>query len=76
MNPIISRSTDTLSIQGGICIQQQHLAEWSRVLTAEAFAYLFREATKDNHKARDGYDICRGDSLLQIIYKFKNKMVD
>lgn len=75
MNPNTSRHNDTFSIASGICIQQQRLAEWSRVLTAEAFAYLFREATKDNHKARDGYDICRGDSLQQIINNFMNKMV-
>lgn len=70
MNPEITRAA--LSIESGICIQLQQLVSWSRVLTTEAFVHLFREATKDNHKARDGYDICRGDKLLIIIQNFKN----
>lgn len=57
------------STGAGIAVQQRQLAQWSRVLNAETFLQLFREATKNNDKARSGFDVCRGDSLDAIVNK-------
>lgn len=64
----------TLSVSQGIAIQFEGLTMWSRVLNAEAFVHLFREATKDNDKACSGYDVCRGDALVNIVRKIARSM--
>lgn len=73
MKPDHSSHSHELTIEAGIAIQSQQLARWASVLNAEAFAALFIAATKDNHKARTGYDICRGDSLTGIIYQLQQR---
>jgi hypothetical protein len=57
------------SIPEGIAIQTTDLARWESVLTPEAFAKVFREATQNNAKAKSGYDICRGDGITHIVIK-------
>ena len=71
MNPTYQTSPFDVpfSANAGIAIQQRQLAQWSQVLNAETFLQLFREATKNNGKARSGYDVCRGDTLDAIVNK-------
>jgi len=38
------------------------------VLTAEAFHKLYQLVTKDNDKAKSGYDVVRGDSISMILH--------
>ena len=61
-------SSSTLSIGDGIRIQQEQLARWASVLTADAFHKLYRLVTASNDKATSGYDIVRGDRITEILH--------
>jgi len=61
--------TPDFSPQEGLAIQTTDLTRWASVLTPEAFLKVFQEATQDNAKATTGYDICRGDSITQIVLR-------
>jgi hypothetical protein len=56
------------SVGTGISFQQQQLSQWASVLTAEAFHKLYQLVTKDNDKAKSGYDVVRGDSISMILH--------
>jgi hypothetical protein len=58
------------TIEHGIKVQQAQLNEWKTVLTPEAYAALEEYAIRDNDKAVDGYDICRGTSLSSFIQQY------
>lgn len=57
-----------LSVVGGITYQEQHLAQWKSVLKPEVYERLEAIATKDNDKAKTGYDIVRGQDLDTIVH--------
>lgn len=52
-----------LSVERGIEIQSQHLAEWKQLLLPEVYEWLEKKAVKDNHLAKDGFAIRRGSDL-------------
>ena len=51
------------TVEDGIEVQNQHLSKWKTVLITEAYDALEEYAKRNNDKAKDGYDICRGVSL-------------
>jgi hypothetical protein len=55
-------------ISDAVRIQQQQLSRWAAVLTAEAFAKLYRLVTTSNDKATSGHDIVRGDRITEILH--------
>lgn len=68
-----SSSYPAFSIHDGLTLQSRDLAQWKKVLTAEAYAFVFAETTKNNTNAKDGYDILRGNSIHEIIGNFMSK---
>lgn len=66
-NDHTSSSCAEFPVAAGLQLQIEHLTQWAKVLNANAFHHLYQQATKDNHKARNGYDICRGDQLREIV---------
>lgn len=59
--------TTDFPVHEGIAIQAANLAQWDRRLKPETFQKVFEQATKGNHMAKSGYDICRGDAITEII---------
>lgn len=59
--------TFEFTVEQGIRVQRQQLAEWKSVLRPEAYDALVEYATRDNARAKDGHDICRGTSLSGFI---------
>lgn len=55
------------TIQHGIDVQNDHLEEYKTILNDETYNALVAFAIKDNDKAKDGYDICRGYQLSNFI---------
>jgi hypothetical protein len=62
--------TIEFTVEQGISIQRAHLNEWKTVLTPEAYVALEEYATRDNDKAVDGLDICRGEALRNFIQQY------
>lgn len=60
------------SVADGIRIQQQHLEQWKLLLKPDVYANLVLYAERDNGKARDGYDICRGTDLNNYLLNYKH----
>lgn len=56
------------TLEQGLEVQRKQLDEFKSVLTVGAFAALEREATKDNHKATDGFDVVRGNQLDEALH--------
>ena len=64
----------TFSIEEGIACQTYDLRLWKSVLTEDSYNRLEVIAKENNHTATSGYDICRGQSLYEIICnKIMNK---
>ena len=55
------------TVEEGIMIQNEQLAQWKTVLIDEVYAALEEYATRNNHKAKCGYDICRGSDMSSYI---------
>lgn len=60
-----------LSIEEGIKIQDEHLADWELKLNKKVYDALLKYAKKDNEKAKTGFDIVRGQSLATFVQNFK-----
>lgn len=60
-----------LSVEDGIKIQDENLADWKLKLNKEVYDALFKYAKKDNEKARSGFDIARGQTLTTFVQNFK-----
>jgi hypothetical protein len=60
-------STFEFTVEQGIRVQRQQLAEWKSVLRPEAYDALVEYATRDNARAKDGHDIYRGTSLSGFV---------
>jgi len=52
-----------LTVERGIEIQTEQLIKWEKVLKPEIYSSLVKHVTKDNHKAVNGYQICRGSDM-------------
>jgi hypothetical protein len=52
-----------LSVERGIQIQNEHLAQWKKVLKENVYNELVEWATSTNGEAKTGYDIRRGQYL-------------
>jgi hypothetical protein len=64
-----------LSVEEGIKIQTRQLEDWRTKLNHETYFALFVYATSKNNQAKDGFDICRGNSLDVFIKNFKPKNI-
>ena len=62
------------TVEQGIAVQREHLAEWKTILKSKAYKALEQYATKDNDKAMNGYDICRGTSLDNFMANYAAKL--
>lgn len=59
------------TIEEGIKMQDEHLAEWKLKLKEEVYNFLFLRAKRDNGNAKDGYDIFRGQDILNFVINYK-----
>jgi hypothetical protein len=57
-------------VEDGIRIQSYQLDRWKTVLIPEAYNMLLEYATRNNHTAVSGYDICRGTELDNYIHNY------
>jgi len=62
--------TIEFTVEQGIKVQQAHLNEWKTILTPDAYAALEEYATRDNDKASNGQDICRGAALSSFVQQY------
>lgn len=59
--------TNEFTIEDGIAIQAEQLAQWKTVLIPEVYEALEEYSKRNNHKAKCGYDICRGSDMSSYI---------
>lgn len=64
------------TVEDGITIQTEQLERWKAVLLPEVYTALEEYTTRDNNKAKSGYDICRGTDITTYIssYTFGNRL--
>lgn len=55
--------------ENGIKIQTDQLQIWESVLKEEAFIKLQKEVQSTNGEAEDGFDICRGEEIDNILIR-------
>jgi len=55
------------TVEDGIKIQAEQLSHWKKILIPEVYAALEEYATRDNNKAKKGYEVCRGVRLDSYI---------
>jgi hypothetical protein len=55
------------TVEAGIEVQAQDLKRWKRILKSSVYDKLEAYALKDNHKAKDGYQIARGIDLSNYV---------
>ena len=55
------------TIEQGLQVQTRQLNEWKSLLKSKVFEKLKKEVIKDNHLAKDGFDIVRGNSIDNIL---------
>lgn len=60
------------SVEDGIKIQRAQLNHWKSVLKEHVYNELERFATKNNHMAKTGYEICRGSEMDAFVHNYKN----
>lgn len=58
------------TIELGLEIQAKQLAEWKSILLPEVYEALYEYATRKNHEAKLGYDVCRGTDLSTYIANY------
>ena len=58
---------ENFTIEQGLQVQTIQLNEWKSLLKSKVFEKLKKEVTKDNHLAKDGFDIVRGNSIDNIL---------
>ena len=56
------------TVADGIKIQEEQLSRWESVLEPGFFAKIKKLVQCGNHKAVDGFDVCRGTSITEIIH--------
>lgn len=62
---------NNFTIQNGIDIQTEQLNKWKALLKPKVYNQVQKLVTKNNDKATTGYDICRGDSITEIILNLR-----
>lgn len=60
-----------LSIEDGIKVQDEQLADWESKLNKVVYDALFKYAKKDNDKALSGFDIVRGQNLATFVQNYR-----
>lgn len=68
---------EKLTIERGLEIQAQHLKGWYAVLRPEFSERLHREVEhrNSNDGYQSGYDVWRGDSIMEWVQNVVNKIV-
>jgi hypothetical protein len=62
------RTSPVLTIEEGLKIQADHLAEWKEVLKPEVYAKLEKIVLEKNKQPmKNGYEVCRGGSITEIV---------
>lgn len=59
------------TVADGIIIQTSQLQRWEKLLKPEVFKRVARAARRNNSKAKNGYEICRGTQIEEIILNLK-----
>lgn len=62
------------TVEQGIAVQREHLAEWKTILKSKVYKALEQYATENNDEARDGYDIRRGNTLDNFVSNYAAKL--
>lgn len=57
----------TLSIEAGLAHQAEDLNRYRSVLHEDIFPQFKARVQRDNHQAKTGYDITRGEHLYEIL---------
>lgn len=52
-----------LSVEEGIAIQTKHLSKWKQLLKPKVYKWLEERTKKDNHLAKNSFQIKRGSDL-------------
>jgi hypothetical protein len=68
------KNENGFSVEHGIAVQREQLNEWKTILKDEVYKVLEEYATKDNDKAMNGYDICRGTSLDNFMSNYAARL--
>lgn len=68
------KNENGFSVEHGIAVQREQLNEWKTILKDEVYKVLEQYATKDNDKAMNGYDICRGTSLDNFMSNYAARL--
>ena len=58
------------TLQHGLEIQAEQLANWKSILIDEVYEALYEYATRLNHLAETGYDVRRGTDLSTYIANY------
>jgi len=58
---------EQFTVEQGLGVQAKQLAQWKSILIPEVYEALHEYATRNNGKAKTGYDICRGSNLDNYI---------
>ena len=73
-HPNGSRWHIPLTIEEGIIIQNNHLREWKDILKPSLYKTVERVVTEENSEAGCGHDICRGNSIDEIVANLRLAM--
>jgi hypothetical protein len=59
-----------LKVEEGVEIQTNQLQKWEQLLKPEIYEWLEKRVTKDNHLAKNGYDIVRGIDISNLVENY------
>ena len=62
--------TKELTVEEGIAIQSEQLQGWKQLLKPEIYDWLEKRVTKDNHLAKNGYNIVRGSLMTNFVENY------
>lgn len=69
----VEQNTIKLTVEGGIKIQTEQLADWKPKLLPEVYEDLVEYAVATNSEAKTGFDIRRGSDLNHFVNIWKPK---
>jgi hypothetical protein len=62
---------NTFTVADGIATQTAQLKQWKSILKYDVYEKIEKQATANNHKAKTGYDICRGCDILNLVMNIR-----
>ena len=61
-----------LTVEEGIAIQNEQLQKWKQLLKEDVYNWLEKKVTKENHLAKNGYQIVRGCYISDYVENYLN----